>query len=64
MLPWSEAIGPVAGQHGFSGVVSVDRGVSFWSAHDPRSALTCTVISNSSDDAWPIAQRLNELLPG
>ena len=26
MLPWSEAIGLVADQHGFAGVVSVDRG--------------------------------------
>src|SRR5438876_2637593 len=28
-----------------------DAGVSFRSVHDPRSALTCTVISNSSDGA-------------
>jgi CubicO group peptidase (beta-lactamase class C family) len=39
-----------------------DAGVSFWSAHDPRSAVTCTVISNSSDGAWPLARRLNNLL--
>ena len=26
MLPWSEAIGLAADQHGFAGVVSVDRG--------------------------------------
>jgi CubicO group peptidase (beta-lactamase class C family) len=39
-----------------------DAGVSFRTVHDPRSALTCTVISNTSDGAWPIARRLDELL--
>ncbi len=41
-----------------------DAGVSFRSRHDPQSDLTCTVISNSSDGAWPIARRLEELLEG
>jgi CubicO group peptidase (beta-lactamase class C family) len=41
-----------------------DAGVSFRSVHDPRSALTCTVISNSSDGAWPITRRLDEFLAG
>ena len=40
----------------------LDAGVSFRSVHDPSSALTHTVISNSSDGAWPITQRLDELL--
>jgi CubicO group peptidase (beta-lactamase class C family) len=40
-----------------------DAGVSFWSVHDPRSGITGTVISNSSDGAWPLARRLNDLLP-
>ena len=39
-----------------------DAGVSFRSTHDPRSALTCTVLSNGSDGAWPIARRLDEFL--
>jgi CubicO group peptidase (beta-lactamase class C family) len=39
-----------------------DAGVSFRSVHDPRSNLTHTVISNSSDGAWPIIRRLDELL--
>lgn len=39
-----------------------DAGVSFRSVHDPKTTLTYTVISNSSDGAWPIAQRLDELL--
>jgi CubicO group peptidase (beta-lactamase class C family) len=40
----------------------LDAGVSFRSVHDPGPALTHTVISNSSYGAWPIAQRLDELL--
>lgn len=39
-----------------------DAGVSFRSVYDPKTTLTYTVISNSSDGAWPIAQRLDELL--
>jgi len=39
-----------------------DAGVSFRSVHDPDSALTHTVISNSSDGAWPITKHLDELL--
>nr|WP_246843544.1 hypothetical protein [Allokutzneria sp. NRRL B-24872] len=39
-----------------------DAGVSFRSTHDPASGLTHTVISNTSDGAWPIARALNELL--
>jgi CubicO group peptidase (beta-lactamase class C family) len=42
----------------------LDAGVSFRSVHDPESALTHTVISNSSYGAWPVAQRLDELLVG
>jgi CubicO group peptidase (beta-lactamase class C family) len=39
-----------------------DAGVSFRSAHDPESGVTHTVISNSSDGAWPITRRLDEML--
>jgi CubicO group peptidase (beta-lactamase class C family) len=39
-----------------------DAGVSFRSVHDPRSQLTHTVISNTSDGAWPITRRIDELL--
>ena len=39
-----------------------DAGVSFRSVHDPHSDVTHTVISNSSDGAWPITRRLDELL--
>jgi hypothetical protein len=51
------------GQHSDSVILEgFDAGVSFRSVHDPRSAITCTVISNSSEGAWPIARRLDEFL--
>ena len=37
-----------------------DAGVSCRSTHDPTSAITHTVISNTSDGAWPIARLLAE----
>ena len=43
--------------HASSDVVMLegyDAGVSFRTAHDPRSTATYTVISNTSDGAWPI----------
>jgi CubicO group peptidase (beta-lactamase class C family) len=39
-----------------------DAGVSFRTEHDPASARTATVVSNSSDGAWPVARRLRTLL--
>ena len=39
-----------------------DAGVSFRSAHDPQRSITHTVISNTSDGAWPIARLLAERL--
>jgi CubicO group peptidase (beta-lactamase class C family) len=51
------------GQHDDTVILEgYDAGVSFRSVHDPGPALTCTVISNSSDGAWPIARRLEEFL--
>ena len=41
-----------------------DAGVSFRSAHRPSTGLTYTVLSNTSDGAWPIVRRLAELLDG
>jgi CubicO group peptidase (beta-lactamase class C family) len=53
------------GQHSDTVILEgFDAGVSFRSAHDPRSALTCTVMSNSSYGAWPITRRLDEFLAG
>jgi CubicO group peptidase (beta-lactamase class C family) len=40
-----------------------DAGVSFRSWHDPDARLTHTVISNSSDGAWPIVDALEEVAP-
>ena len=37
-----------------------DAGVSFRSEHDPVRNITHTVISNTSDGAWPIARLLTE----
>jgi CubicO group peptidase (beta-lactamase class C family) len=39
-----------------------DAGVSFRSLHDPRTDTTCTVISNWTDGAWPVARHLTERL--
>jgi CubicO group peptidase (beta-lactamase class C family) len=39
-----------------------DAGVSFRSVYEPRSQVTHTVISNSTDGAWPICRFLNERL--
>jgi CubicO group peptidase (beta-lactamase class C family) len=37
-----------------------DAGASFRSLHDPATDTTCTVISNWSDGAWPLARHLAE----
>jgi CubicO group peptidase (beta-lactamase class C family) len=39
-----------------------DAGVSFRSGHDPSSGITYTVVSNTSEGAWPVARLLGELL--
>jgi hypothetical protein len=39
-----------------------DAGVSFRSVHDPLSGVTHTVISNTSDGAWPITRYLDDHL--
>jgi hypothetical protein len=39
-----------------------DAGVSFRSVHRPRRGDTHTVISNTSEGAWPIARLLQERL--
>jgi CubicO group peptidase (beta-lactamase class C family) len=39
-----------------------DPGVSFRTVHDPASGSTHTVISNTSDGAWPITELLDGLL--
>lgn len=52
--------------HASSAVVMLegyDAGVSFRTMHDPGSAATWTVISNTSEGAWPIVEFLEEQLP-
>jgi CubicO group peptidase (beta-lactamase class C family) len=39
-----------------------DAGVSFRTVHDPAGRLTHTVLSNTTDGAWPVTRRLDELL--
>ncbi len=43
-------------------LIGSDAGVSFRSVHDPRARVTHTVISNSTDGAWPITRYLEERL--
>jgi CubicO group peptidase (beta-lactamase class C family) len=47
---WLSKAGPVVE------LVGSDAGVSFYSAHDPTTRSTWTVMSNTSDGAWPIAR--------
>jgi CubicO group peptidase (beta-lactamase class C family) len=37
-------------------LVGSDAGASFKSTHDPHTATTCTVLSNTTPGAWPIAR--------
>ncbi len=39
-------------------LIGYDAGVSFRSSHDPRTGTTVTVLSNTSDGAWPIVRAL------
>jgi CubicO group peptidase (beta-lactamase class C family) len=39
-----------------------DAGVSFRTVHDPEQGFTHTVLSNTSDGAWPITRHLDRLL--
>jgi CubicO group peptidase (beta-lactamase class C family) len=51
--------------HASSAVVNLegmDAGVSFRSVHDPDQGLAHTVISNTTDGAWPLARLLRDRL--
>jgi CubicO group peptidase (beta-lactamase class C family) len=39
-----------------------DAGVSFRTVHDPEAGFSHTVLSNTSDGAWPITRHLDRLL--
>jgi hypothetical protein len=45
-------------------LVGGDTGVSFTSVHDPVGAITYTVISNSTNGAWPVTRLLEQRLSG
>jgi CubicO group peptidase (beta-lactamase class C family) len=51
---WLRATGDIPFLEGY------DAGASFRSLHDPATDTTCTVISNWSDGAWPLARHLAE----
>jgi CubicO group peptidase (beta-lactamase class C family) len=53
---WLAASGDVVELHGY------DAGMSFQTGYDPNTHLTSTVISNTSEGAWPIAEHLDEVL--
>jgi CubicO group peptidase (beta-lactamase class C family) len=42
----------------------MDAGVSFRSVHDPTRDLTYTVLSNTTDGAWPLVRQLRDRLGG
>jgi len=41
-------------------LVGSDAGVSFHSAHDPTTRSTWTVVSNTTDGAWPLVRHLQQ----
>jgi CubicO group peptidase (beta-lactamase class C family) len=45
-------------------LVGGDAGVSFYSAHDPTTRSTWTVVSNTTDGAWPMVRHLLKNLGG
>jgi hypothetical protein len=55
---WLDASGRAVVLEGY------DAGVSFRSSHHPAAELTVTVISNTSSGAWPVVERLDEVLIG
>ncbi len=55
---WLHETGPAVYLEGY------DAGVSFRTRHDPVDGSTYTVLSNTSEGAWPISRRLEQLLDG
>jgi hypothetical protein len=39
-----------------------DAGVSMVSQHDPSASITCTVLANWSEGAWPMVRMLGRRL--
>jgi CubicO group peptidase (beta-lactamase class C family) len=55
---WLAAQGPIVR------LVGADTGVSFTSSHDPATGMTWTVISNTSNGAWPLVRHFQENMEG
>ncbi len=53
---WLDPTGPQVNLEG------MDAGASFRSVHNPTTGLTYTVISNTTDGAWPVLDVLSEIL--
>jgi len=53
---WLHPTGPAVVLEGY------DPGISFRSGHDPGRGLTWTVVSNTSEGAWPVARALEAAL--
>jgi hypothetical protein len=43
-------------------LVGSDAGVSFRTVHDPAGRSTHTVLSNTTEGAWPVTEHLDEVL--
>lgn len=39
-----------------------DAGASFRTVYDPAAGMTSTVLSSTTDGAWPLTRKLDELL--
>ncbi len=55
---WLDGTGEAIVLNGF------DAGVSAVTRHEPGRSLTWSVVSNTSDGAWPVARRLADVLAG
>jgi len=53
---WLHASYDVVSLHGY------DAGASFRTVHDPSERITHTVLSNTSEGAWPITEHLDDVL--
>jgi CubicO group peptidase (beta-lactamase class C family) len=53
---WLGETGPVVK------LVGADAGVSFYSAHDPVTRSTLTIVSNVTDGGWPLVRRLRAVI--
>lgn len=74
LRPRSDVAGDLPRQYGFGfwlfpqlNVVELhgsDAGVSFQTGHSAERRLTYTVMSNTTEGAWPVSYHLDEILSG